>query len=341
MLVAKQNNNSKIITKNISTQKMEFTNKMNEKIRVNYVNDSYRKCLTTKTINNQPQSYHPRIKLVKKKITKILKLKRYNEENTEEETDSSYIANKVNNKRKQDDCGDLFNAEEPTVAYKRLLISHDFELDEKYLWLITSKYERLNEWKLISIALGLEISDVQIIQAKYLISDGLKECFYQCLLKWRLKQPEHCYLDYFLNILKHKLNKSNEFIMNLKQQLANTSTQTANDMLQLYLTSLQNKRDLNVAKLQLKLEEKELWLASGLIFQEWKTISRSLNLTELDLVQIEHKHMQSDGIRECCYQALLKWSQFYYEQTSLEYLCLLLIEMKFNLYAKQLLEEFC
>ena len=33
--------------------------------------------------------------------------------------------------------------------------------------------------------------------------------------------------------------------MNLKQQLANTSTQTANDMLQLYLTSLQNKRDLN------------------------------------------------------------------------------------------------
>jgi hypothetical protein len=77
------------------------------------------------------------------------------------------------------------------------------------------------------------------------------------------------------------------------------------------------------------------------MFQEWKTISRNLNLTELDLISIEMKYMQTDGIRECCYQSLLKWSQFFYEQTSLESLCLSMIQMNLNLYAKQLLELFC
>ena len=222
---------------------------------------------------------------------------------------------------------------------------YDFEMNEKCLWSIANHYDNLNEWKKISIILGLEICDVQMIQAKYLISDGLKECFYQSLLKWRLKEPENCYLNYFLNKLYMNLNKTFDFINKLKDDITSkkTKNKTIFNMFQFYLTGLERKYEicLDKKKVSIKLNENQLWSASAFIFQEWKAISRTLNLNELDLISIETKYLQSDGIRECCYQSLLKWSQFYYEETSLENLCLSLIQMKFNLYAKQLLEEFC
>ena len=223
---------------------------------------------------------------------------------------------------------------------------NDIEMNEKHLWLIADSYPNLNEWKEVSLELGLESSDIQIIQARYMLSDGLKECFYQCLLKWRLKKPEYCYLNYFLNIIKFKFNESNEQISKLKEIILTTSSSSMSQsaaMLKFYLKNLEQKKKskLNESTLKMKLGESHLWSASGLIFQEWKAISRNLSLNELDLVSIETKHMQFDGIRECCYQSLLKWSQYFYEHSSLEDLCLCLIQMKFNLYAKQLVEEFC
>ena len=72
--------------------------------------------------------------------------------------------------------------------------------------------------------------------------------------------------------------------------------------------------------------------------QEWKSIGRGLNLSELDLANINLKY-SSEGIRECCYQTLILWNQIYYETSHLEYLCLNLIEMKFNLFAKKMIEQ--
>lgn len=56
----KNNNNIKEMEKKIT----------NEKIHVKYVNENYKRCLTNKINSNLPQSYHPRIKFVNKKLLK-------------------------------------------------------------------------------------------------------------------------------------------------------------------------------------------------------------------------------------------------------------------------------
>jgi hypothetical protein len=57
--------NNKMNASQLEQAKME-TNKLNEKIRVNYVNDTYRRCLSNKINHSQPQAYHPRVKLISK-----------------------------------------------------------------------------------------------------------------------------------------------------------------------------------------------------------------------------------------------------------------------------------
>ena len=53
----------------------------------------------------------------------------------------------------------------------------------------------------------LSEQELLVIEAKYLMKDSLKECFYQMLLKWRLKEPENCYLEYLCKKLKINMNK--------------------------------------------------------------------------------------------------------------------------------------
>lgn len=383
-------------------EKME-TNKLNEKIRVNYVNETYRRCLTNKINHSQPQAYHPRVKLISKVylakkrhlntttlqsknackrktlidiendtmstnsngsviINCSNKRKQSDGEEEEEETDSHFNST-LKRRRQEQTTVDLLELAEPkqtdNIATKKTTNNSvkldeealSIEMNEKFLWLIANNYDNLSEWKAVAInGLGLQLSDTQNIEARNLIADGLKECFYQCLLKWRVKEPENCYFNYFLGvILLSKLNKPCEMVYSLRDNILNASKATklheenAISRLRFYLTSLVNKKTtaINENKLKTKLDENDLWSASGYLFQEWKTICRNLNLTELDLISIEMKHMQTDGIRECCYQSLLKWSQFFYEKTSLESLCLSLIQMNLNLYAKQLLELFC
>ena len=122
-------------------------------------------------------------------------------------------------------------------------------MNEKVLWLISNHYDNLNEWKSVAInGLGLQLGDVQTIQARHLIADGLKECFYQCLLKWRVKEPENCYLNYFLAVvLLAKLKKPLEMVNSLRDNILKNSQEphvdnTAANRLRFYLTSLATKK---------------------------------------------------------------------------------------------------
>lgn len=207
-------------------------------------------------------------------------------------------------------------------------------LNEKHLWMITNEYENLEEWKQLAKHLSLTEHDTQIIETKYLARDGLNECFYQCLLKWRLKQPENCTFNYLASVLSKKFQKSKNFIKKLNPRYPNTK---ACNLLDTYLNIL------NIEKIHLtgrKLNEKSLWTMSDLICEEWKPISRCLGLRESNITQIELRYVQLDGIRECCYQSLLQWLETNIQEAGLEELCLVLVEMKLNFYAKQLLELF-
>ena len=212
------------------------------------------------------------------------------------------------------------------------------EMSEASLWRLANEYACLNEWKTLGTCLGLDDNDICAIESRYLIRDGLKECFYQCMLTWHLRQPENCSLSYFFKVLK-RLNKPIEFIERLEERLINKSIARTNDskrMLEMYAKRVDNA----VNSLgEVKLDESHLWLASASLAPQWKTVARNLGLTELDLISIELKHMLADGVRECCYQSLLLWSQISYEHANLAYLCSSLIQMKFNLFAKQLLEQ--
>ncbi len=192
----------------------------------------------------------------------------------------------------------------------------------------------MKEYRDISVGLGLDENEISIVESKYLARDGLKECFYQCLLTWRLQEPENCTLNYFLQVLERKVNKSNEFIEQLKHRLEFTDIEKNQNTLNLYL----NKFLLNAEEINIKLEESHLWEASGIMAQQWKTIGRSFGLSEIDLYSIEAKCLFTEGIRECCYQMLLQWSQCFYEQSNFENLCLGLIGMKLNLLAKKFIE---
>ncbi len=133
-------------------------------------------------------------------------------------------------------------------------------MNEKFLWLIANNYDNLSEWKTVAITgLGLQLSDVQTIEARYLIADGLKECFYQCLLKWRVKEPENCYLNYFLGvILLVKLKKSSDMVNNLRDNVLNASAEpkvhqeNASSRLRFYLNSLAKNKTTAINENKLK-----------------------------------------------------------------------------------------
>ena len=72
---------------------------------------------------------------------------------------------------------------------------------------MTENAETLANWKLTGKLLNLSEQELLVIEAKYLMKDSLKECFYQMLLKWRLKEPENCYLEYLCKKLKINMNK--------------------------------------------------------------------------------------------------------------------------------------
>lgn len=209
------------------------------------------------------------------------------------------------------------------------------EMTESELWRLAQKYPDLSEYTLVAVALGIDRADIQIIESKYLSRDGLRECFYQCLLTWRLNQPENCTLENFLKVLI-TLNKTSEFINNLKQQFESNIVSPKNkNTLSMYLN---DDQVLDCKVVDLKVEESHLWEASNFMAPQWKSIGRSLGLNEIDLDSIEAKYLYTDGMRECCYQTLLLWSQVFYARANLEYLCLCLIHMKCNLYAKKLIQ---
>ena len=79
---------------------------------------------------------------------------------------------------------------------------------------------------------------------------------------------------------------------------------------------------------------------SNYLFQEWKAIARNLCLSESDIYLFEAKHLYKDGIRECCYQMLLKWRELYPSDCCLYNLCIKLININLNLYVCQYLEYF-
>ncbi len=227
-------------------------------------------------------------------------------------------------------------------AYKHL---DKEELTERHLWLLTNAYDNLAEWKLLAMRLNLTKQDTDVIEFNYSSSlDGLRECFYQCLLKWRLIQPENCYFTFLCKIILNKFEKTNEFIENLAQATFFKCKNEARErdckkILNTYLDTLLSKHQDSSLNMSLKLEEKHLWATSEFTCLEWKSIARSLGLNESDLTDIHMRYARFDGIRECSYQSLLLWSQVFSHNANLEYLCLSLIEMRFNLFAKKLLEQ--
>lgn len=102
-------------------------------------------------------------------------------------------------------------------------------------------------------------------------------------------------------------------------------------------TKTQNE---NIPELaEVKLNEKALWKISDLICEEWKPLSRDLGIRETNIAQIEAKYLYTDGLRECCYQSLILWSEIAGDfKPNLENICLCLIDRGLNLYAKNVLE---
>ncbi len=204
------------------------------------------------------------------------------------------------------------------------------------------------------------------IETKYTV-DGIKECFYQMLLKWRLKSPENCNLQYLMAVLKSGF-KFNADVDHLVASVFDTQCDN-NHKIEFYLNYLKSSGDFrfetNEIKQkinqvgfgkfknknvfifqkfgffpkQLKLNQNDLWKVSSFIFTEWKSIGRYLGLNESALVLIEAKYLAKDGLRECCYQSLLQWNEsngsFYFLR-----LVQILFEQNLNFYALKLFEVF-
>ena len=80
-------------------------------------------------------------------------------------------------------------------------------MSEIELWIIAELNDNIENWKLSGKLLGLTDQELLVIESKYLAKDSLKECFYQMLLKWRLKEPENCYLEYLCKSLEINVNR--------------------------------------------------------------------------------------------------------------------------------------
>jgi hypothetical protein len=269
-----------------------------------------------------------------------------NDDDDDEQDSDEADSNKISLKPKTNNNTNRLGSKKQKLddIFNQFLLA---ELTEQQLWLIATNYSDLANWKLIASGLGVNQRDLSLIEADYLQaagSGGVCECLYQSLLRWRLQQPENCSMAYFTQILTFKvgLHSDDEIhrlldLLTTDERVKQLKNKQNEQCLQFYVKSLNvNNNDL----LKMKLNEKHLWKASAFLFQEWKSIGRHLNLTELDLISIESKHLKDDGLRECCYQSLLHWSQISILPPNLEQLSLNLINMRFNLYARQLIAEF-
>lgn len=236
----------------------------------------------------------------------------------------------------------LDNNQNHTIESKNI---KNQELDEKSLWLIANEYDNLLEWKRLAARLGLTRQDIQIIESKYLHKDGIVECLYQVLLKWRVREPENSSFAYFKNVLmqSRKLlkNKKEKFFLKIDKIQENNSINNEKNINKLrFYIKLLNLESRIGDLANIKLSQKDLWFISGLVCGEWRSISRVLELNENQISQIEAKYLSTDGLRECCYQSLLTWSEIFNEKTNLEEICLTLLSQNLNLYLKKLLENY-
>lgn len=218
-----------------------------------------------------------------------------------------------------------------TLKYQKIEFSHE-ELSEKHLWLLTNAYDSLTDWRQLAAMLQLTKQDIDLIEFNYLKNlDGLKECFYQTLLTWRLQSPENCNFSFLSKVLR-QMAKSLGFCQMLAESMFDQKC-SAKKILANY------NSDAKTVATGL-LSEKQLWSVSEVIGSQWKSVGRSLDLAESSLSDVEARYARFEGARECCYQMLLLWSQCYADRCTLEYLCLSLIDMRFNLYARQIFKVF-
>jgi hypothetical protein len=225
--------------------------------------------------------------------------------------------------------------------------ANEDELNEKDIWMLVNKYDDLFEWEQIGKSLGLSKTDLQIIKYEHLDKidlGGLKECLYQVFLKWRMYEPENFNIGYLLKFFKSKMNKTNDFIEDIKNSMSTKSHEKSAQLMNHYFKVLIDvkKNECKYEKdLHVYLNESELWKASEILNMDWKSIGRYLGISESDLNNIQIMYLRTDGLRECCYQTLLLWSQQFNDQTYLDNLCTFLIELRFNFYAKKLIENIC
>ena len=213
------------------------------------------------------------------------------------------------------------------------------ELNESNLWNLANVYENLSEWTLVGKCLGLNNNDINSVRLRHLKKDGLKECFYQSLLLFRQREPENCNFEYLTRVLATKLDKNSESIKKLESDLFKRKNKNMKNYkkLKFYLNKfIESKNHDEILKR--KLTEKDLWKCSGILFPEWKSIGRTLGLTEHELIEIESRYLYTEGIRECCHKSLIEWLQFFYERATIQQLCLHLIDLNLNLFVKQILE---
>ncbi|CAF0761310.1 unnamed protein product [Brachionus calyciflorus] len=213
------------------------------------------------------------------------------------------------------DAGDEADSCKSLKKLKR--VREHLEISDLFLWKLANRQENLLDWEEIGQQLGLNKCEIQQIESKYLNKDGLVECLYQVLLRFKLKSPENCTIKYL---------ESKMLLV-----FDDTNPKTIMDK---YVKQFEIE-DYELEKK--KLSDKMLWEISELMCVEWKSISRYLGLKESDIFEIERKFFDQDGLRECCYQALLRWSHNS-SVFSLKHLCLSLIEQSFNFYAIKVLE---
>lgn len=202
------------------------------------------------------------------------------------------------------------------------------ELDEKDLWVLTSLHERLDEWKQVAKRLGLSERDLQLIEAKHLTRDGIDECLYQALLKYRTREPENCYLENVVRALDVSVESVREYFASPHDKEKESSVRLAFYAASKNVDNLGNVRP----------SDRHLWQLADMVCMEWKKLGRVLGLAESSLSQIEARWLYKDGIRECAYQMLLLCGEIFYEQFNLESLCLSLLNLKLNLYVRKFLE---
>lgn len=237
----------------------------------------------------------------------------------------------------------------------------DIELSEKQLWIMANHYSGLAEWERAGELLGLTRSDLCVIKLNHYhphshlkqngsktneknenlkgLTKNVQECFYQVLLKWRMLEPENCSLTYLTSKLgSFQITHSSVRLQNISSSYEK------------YVKYFQAVNNSNNQKCEHEekgqsedeLSERDLWRASDIVRAEWKSVARHLDVSESQLVQIEHSFSRApqDGMRECAYQTMLVWSQQSgCRRARLKHLACSLIEARLNYYAKQIIKQ--